>query len=287
MGLTLGINTFALSTVTDLNQATQKLGKTMERLSSGLRIATASDDPAGLAIADSLRTDARIASVAIKNVNDGLSIISVADAGLEQISTSLTRMSELAEQSANGVYTNSQRSAMSSEFLALGSEIERIAVTTTFNGINLLSNSSNITLQVGLGAGPNNQIFMGSVVSTLTSLGLATSDSSALKYSIIANGTDVFSQSAAQNALDAVQSAISHISAFRGVVGASQSRLNIAVQAVTVARENFIAAESRIRDVDVAEEVAEMTRLKVLQQAGTAVLAQANEIPQTVMSLLG
>lgn len=284
MPVSYASNRDSLHSQTQLAKTTDALSRTFERLSSGLRINHASDDAAGLAIADGLRADSMVAAVAIRNANDGISMVSLADAGLNEIGTILTRMAELANQSSNGVYTNAQRSALASEFLTLGSEIDRIASTTTFNSINLLSNSSNITLQVGLASGSTSQITVSGVAGTLQSLGLG-SGSGALTYSIIGTSTTL-SQSAALNALSAVNSAINTLGSTRGVVGAAQSRLESAVAFLQVARENFVAAESRIRDADVAQEVAEMTRLQVLQQATTAVLAQANLQPQIALALL-
>jgi flagellin len=283
--ISVASNIDSLRIQTDLARTGDALSKTFARLSSGLRINSASDDPAGLALADSLRADSKVATVAIRNANDGLSIAAVADAALGEIGNVLTRMLELATQSANGVYTNAQRSALSSEFLALGSEIDRIAKTTTFNQINLLSNSSSITLQVGLDSTANSRIIMQSVLGTLDILGLAASGSSALSFSIIST-TSTASQLAATNALSAVQTAINNVSSIRGTVGATESRLTHAVSFLTIARENFIAAESRIRDADVASDVAEMVRLQVLRQAETAVLAQANQNPSVVLALL-
>jgi flagellin len=257
-----------------------------QRLSSGLRINTPADDPAGLQLADSLRSDTKVASVAIRNANDGLSLTAIADSALGEIGNMLNRMAELATQSANGVYSTSQRSALSSEFVALGSEIDRISKTTSFNSITLLSNSSSITLQVGLRGDTNSQITLNAVNGTLAALGLAQTGSSSLTFSIIAT-TSTASQLAAQNALSAVQLAIGSLTTTRGSLGAAESRLNTAISYLTVARENFVAAESRIRDIDVAEETARMVRLQVLQQAATAVLAQANQQPSTVLKLLG
>jgi flagellin len=176
-------------------------------------------------------------------------------------------------------------SALSLEFVALGSEIDRIAKVTNFNNITLLSNSSAVTLQVGLNSQATGQITMQSVLATLDSLGLAASGSSALSYSLLGI-TTVQAQSAALLALDAINSAITSLTFRRGVIGASESRLTYAIDFLSTARENFLAAESRIRDADVAQEVANMVRLQVLQQAGTAVLAQANQQPQIALSLL-
>lgn len=280
----LGANTSSLRAQTNLSLTTSKLASTFERLSSGLRITKPSDDAAGLAIADSLKADARIASVAIRNANDGVSIIAITDSALDSIASILTRMAELASQSANGTYSTSQRSALATEFLALSSEVDRIAVSTEFNDIKLLSNSQAITLQVGLNGTNNSQIQIRSIVGTLAGIGLATGGT--LTYSIQAS-TDDASISAARNAVDAVSSAISQVSLLRGIVGGAESRLSVAIANLQVARENFVAAESRIRDVDVATEAAELVRLQILQQAGTAVLAQANIQPELVLKLLG
>lgn len=285
MAITAASNIDALNVQNQISRTSQDLSKTFERLSSGLRINDASDDPAGLQMADNLRANARVANMAIRNANDGISLASIADAALGAISDVLNRMVELAAQSANGVYTNDQRSALSSEFIALGSEIERIAGSTTYNDIKILSNSQNISLQVGLNNSANSVIIMNSVLGTLSSMGLAANGSSSLSFSIIAT-TSTASQLAATNALSAVNNAINVVSAARGLVGAAESRLNTAVNFLTNLRDNYSAAESQIRDVDVAQEVANMVRLQVLQQSQTAVLAQVNLEPQRVLDLL-
>jgi flagellin len=286
MGLSLYANRDSLNAQTSLSRTTAALSKTFERLSSGLRINSASDDPAGLALADVLRAQTRVAGAAIRNANDGLSLSYVADSALSEVSNILTRMLELATQSANGVYTNTQRSALSSEFLALGSEIDRIAKTATFNGLYLLSNSQNVTLQVGLDSSANSQITIQGVQGTLSALGLSSAPGgSILTYSII-DTTTVGAQNAAANALSAVNAAVNSLGIFRGTVGAAQSRLTSAINYLTVARENYAAAESKIRDADIAEDVANMVRLQVLQQSGLAVLAQANQQPGMVLKLL-
>jgi flagellin len=286
MSLSLRTNIDSISAQTELSRTTSALSKTFERLSSGLRINSASDDPAGLALADKLNSDAVLANVAMRNANDGLSLTNVAESALDEINNMLSRMSELAEQSANGTYTNTQRSALSSEFLALGSEIERISGTTTFNSMTLLSNSRDITLQVGFDSSVNSRITISGVRSTLDSLGLAASGSSRLTFSIITISTEG-SQDASANALSAVRNAISSLGSTRGTLGAVESRLTHAISSLEVARENYMAAESRIRDADIAQETADMVRLQVLQQAGVAVLAQANLQPETVLKLLG
>ena len=286
MAVTLGNNIASLQAQRRLGIATDQLGRTFERLSSGQRINKASDDAAGLAIADSLRVEQRIGIVAIRNANDGISSIAVADSALGEIGNVLSRLAELAEQSANGVYSNSQRSALQNEFTSLASEIERIASTTVFNGVALISGGATTTLQVGFSSASTSQIQFSGVQGTLAALGLATTGSSALNYSITAAGSDA-AQSASRFALDAVNSAITSLAVQRGNLGATEARLSVAIKNLSISRENFAAAESRIRDVDVASESAELTRLNILQQAGAAVLAQANQQPQLALSLIG
>ncbi|NBW40073.1 flagellin FliC [bacterium] len=286
MGITLGTNISSLQGQRRLALSTDALTRTYEKLSSGQRINKASDDAAGLAIADSLRADQRIASVAIRNANDGISTIAIADSALGEIGNVLSRLAELAEQSANGVYSNSQRSALQNEFTSLASEIERIASTTVFNGVALISGGATTTLQVGFSSASTSQIQFSGVQGTLAALGLATTGSSALNYSITAAGSDA-AQSASRFALDAVNSAITSLAVQRGNLGATEARLSVAIKNLSISRENFAAAESRIRDVDVASESAELTRLNILQQAGAAVLAQANQQPQLALSLIG
>jgi flagellin len=285
MVFSLRTNTNSLTVQTELNKTTNALSEKYQRLASGLRINSAKDDPAGLALADALRADAKLATVAMNNINDGISLTEMADAALGEISNILSRMSELSNQSANGVYTMTQRSALQIEFSALGSEIERIAQTTTYNNISLLSNSSQITLQVGFNSNANSQITLTNILGTLSSLGLSGAGSSTLTYSIIAT-TSVGAQAAASTALTAVRSAMNLVTASRGTLGAAESRLSYAISNLSSAREVLNTAESRIRDADIAQEVAELVRLQVIQQAGTAILAQANQTPATVLSLV-
>ncbi len=283
MAITINTNIASLNAQRRLGQSSADLRQTFEKLSSGLRIVRAKDDAAGLAIADSLRADSRIASVAIRNANDGISLISISDGALNEIGNVLQRMGELAEQSANGTLSGTQRSALQNEFSSLGSEITRIARTTSFNGIQLLSGGSSVSLQVGFDSGANSQISFTGTQGTLQSLGLGTA-SEVLTFSLNAAGSG--GQGAALSALDAVKTAISSLTTSRGTLGAAESRLNVAINNLQVARENFTAAESQIRDVDVAEEAAKLTRLNILQQAGAAILGQANQQPALALSLL-
>ena len=283
--VTIGTNLPSIAAQRRLQDVTSDLSGTFERLSSGLRITSAADDAAGLAIADQLRADSRIAAQAIRNANDGVSYVSIGDSALEEIGNVLTRMAELAEQSANGAITTNARSSLDSEFAALGSEIYRIARNTEFNGLNLLSGSSAVTLQVGLDSSSDSQITIQAVESTLISLGLGTTDTEALTYSL--NGVNITDAStAATTALTAVQNAIDLVSSKRGTFGAVESRLTYAVSNLQVQRENLVSAESQIRDADVAFEAANLVRQQVVQQAASTVLSQANQQPALALSLL-
>lgn len=286
MSINIRTNVPSLVSQRNLSASTARLTTSYERLSSGLRINRARDDAAGLAIAESLKADSRVASVAIRNASDGISIISIADQAIGQVANVLTRLAELAEQSANGIFSNTQRSALANEFTALMNEMERIALTTEFNGLNLLSGGSQVVFQVGFDGSQLSQVTYSGVAANLEALNLALPGSSVPRISIIA-GTELESQSASRQALDAIGDAITSITRNRGTLGATESRLEVTIANLQVARENFLAAESRIRDVDVAAEAAELTRLNILQQAGAAVLAQANAQPQLALQLLG
>ncbi len=285
MAITIGSNISSLQAQRRLANSSEALNSTFLKLSSGQRINKASDDAAGLAIADALKANIRVGQVAVRNANDGISSIAIADASLADIGDVLTRLAELAEQSANGTFSVTQRSALQNEFVALGSEVERIAVTTEFNGVKLLSGNSNLVLQVGFDSGSTSQIAFTGVQGTLASLGLAQQNNSALSFSL--NGINLSEgASASRIALDAVSRAVASLASTRGVLGAAESRLRVAISNLSISRENLSAAESRIRDVDVATEAAELTRLNILQQAGASVLAQANQSPSLALSLL-
>jgi flagellin len=284
MSISIGSNVTALQSQRRLDSTGGKLSDSFNKLSSGYRINSGSDDAAGLAIAESLRAQSRIAGQAIRNTNDGISTIAIADGALGEVGNILSRLAELASQAANGTLSTTQRSVVSNEFVALSSEIERIAAVTEFNGIKLLSGTSVVTIQVGTGSGITSQIAYTNQLATLQGIGLGVAGGS-LAYSI--NGaTDAAAATAARFALDAVYSAIYSVGASRGVLGGVESRLSTAIAKLGVAKETLTASESRIRDVDVAEEAANLTRLNILQQAGTAVLAQANQLPSLALQLL-
>jgi flagellin len=286
MSINIRTNVASLNAQRNLVRSTSGLTTAYERLSSGTRINRARDDAAGLAIAEALKAQGKVASVGVRNASDGISIINISDQALGEISNVLSRLSELAQQSANGVYSVTQRSALQNEFTALTSEIERIAYTTAFNGRLLLSSFEQTVFQVGFDGNSLSQVAYSGVQGTLASLGLAAPHSSVHSYSIIAT-TELESQSAARLALNAVNEAIASAARNRGTLGAAEARLAVTINNLQVMRENFLAAESRIRDTDVAAEAAELTRLNILQQAGVAILGQANQQPQLALQLLG
>ena len=261
-----------------------ELSSALNRLSSGQRINRPSDDAAGLSIGHTLRTDSAIASVAIRNVNDGLSAISTADTALNEIGNILLRMAELAENAANGVLNNTTRAPLQKEFLALSSEITRISRTTKFNGIQLLSASSSMSFQVGYNSHSTSQITMQGISATLSALGLGNA-SEQLMYSLNATGAQE-SQQAAMTTLQAVKHAIEAVSSRRGSMGAIESRLGTAVQHLSAQREQFASAASRILDADFAVEAARAVQANIKRNVTASILAQANQQPRIALSLL-
>jgi flagellin len=272
MALNIATNTASLTAQRHLADSTSILNRSIERLSSGLRINTAADDAAGLAIADRLRADVRIATQAIRNANDGISAVSIGEKALGKGGEILARLAELASQSSTGTVSDSQRSAIQEEFTALVSEIDRISNTTTFNGVNLLSAGTSVALQIGLDGTATSRLSFNTIDGSSSGIGLSS--------------ISVSTAESAQSALGQINAAIATVASRRGSLGSIQSRLNTAIANLQVARENFSAAESRIRDADVAEETANLTRTSILQQAGVSVLAQANQQPSLALSLL-
>jgi flagellin len=285
MAVTVGVNAGILRVAREVSASSEELNKSFVRLSSGQRITKASDDAAGLAVAESLRVKTRIAAVALRNANDGISAVSIADNALGQISSILQRQSELATQAANGTFSTTQRSVIAAEFENLASEVERIATVTAFNGVQLISGTGQVTLQVGLDTTSVSQLTIQNAAGTLQALGLAATGSSALTYSLSGTSTP-FSQSAAREALAAVTAAIDTLSSRRGTLGVLETRLNTTINSLAVQRENQSAAETRIRDLDVAEEAATLTRQTILQQVGASVYGQANQSPRIALALL-
>jgi len=285
LAISIRTNLAALRVQRQVSLATGKLRNSYEELSSGSRINNAADDSAGLAISMQLRAQARIATAGLRNANDGLSLVSISDSAFGAITNVLTRMAQLAEQSANGVIGQSRRSALQLEFSALGSEIQRIAVTTTFNGITVLSNNANIVLQVGYNSLSTSNITVNAVQGTLEGIRLASAGSNAMNYSVIADD-ELSSQAAARTALEAVIAAIDVVGANRGSLGADQGRLASSISGLQSSRENFEAADSKIRDVDFAQKTGEAIKLEILQNAGISILGQANQQPEVALKLL-
>jgi flagellin len=272
MGLRVNTNIASMTAQRNLASVTARLSGNFSRLSSGLRIASASDDAAGLGISERMRAQIRSFGVAGRNAQDGQSLAQTAEGAMQEVSNNLSRMRELAVQSANGTLNATDRATLDSEFQQLSSEIDRIATQTTFNGVNLLDGSTtSIDIQVGVNSGET--------------LSVTLADSTAATLGI--NGLDVTSVTNSNTALAAIDTAIDSISTNRGTLGATQNRMASAIASIATARENLAAAESRIRDVDVAQETADLTRNSILQQAAVSVLSQANTQPQLALSLLG
>jgi flagellin len=274
MGLRINTNVASLSAQRNLQKATNGLHGNFEHLSTGRRIARASDDAAGLAIATRLGAQIRSLDQAARNANDGISLVQAAEGSLDEISGVLTRARELAVQSANDTLSGSDKDALNNEFTALIRQVDQIARSTDFNGIDLLSSTSNvITLQVGSGTISGTD----TIDVTLTS---------ALAADLSIDTLDIGSTGDASGAIDALDAAIDIVSSERSSLGAVQNTLNGTISAVENRVENLASAKSRILDVDVASETAELTKHNILQQAALSVLAQANQQPQAVISLL-
>ncbi|MBI5432660.1 MAG: flagellin FliC [Planctomycetes bacterium] len=272
MGLRVNTNVAAMTAQRNLGAVTGRLQGNFARLSSGLRIATAADDAAGLGISERMRAQIRSFTVAGRNAQDGVSLAQTAEGALQETGNILTRMRELSVQAANGTLTSTDRATLDTEFQALVAEIDRISTQTTFNGVALLDGSSTgLAIQVGVNASE-----------TIT---VALQDSSASTLAI--STLDVTDVTNANSAIAAIDTAIDSVSQFRGDLGAAQNRLTSTIASITNTRENLSAAESRIRDVDVALETSDLTRNSILQQAAVSVLSQANVQPQLALSLLG
>jgi len=280
MALSINVNIASINAQRNLSTTQTALNKSLERLSSGLRINRAGDDAAGLAISENMRALIRGMNQAVRNANDGVSLIQTAEGALNETSNILIRMRELAEQGSTGTVGSTERGYIQDEFSKLSSEIDRIANATDFNGTKLLDGSLSaaanaLSFQIGVrNVAANDRISI--------TVGTATASALGLDSSIAAVST----QALAQSALSIIDSAIQSVSSLRGGLGAVQNRLQSTINNLQVAVENTSAAESRIRDVDVASETAALTRAQILTQAGTAILAQANQSPQSALSLL-
>jgi flagellin len=279
MAISIISNTSSLNAQRNLSKTTNALNSNFAKLSSGMRINTAGDDAAGLAISERMKSQIRSLSQAERNANDGSSLLQTAEGALNENSGILIRMRELSMQSANGTLGTSEKDALQTEFGQLTEELDRIAQVTEFNGKKLLDGSAGeISFQVGIGTGSNDTIKTTLETMTSKSYGADKVDLTALK---IGTGGDPTA------ALDAIDKAIASNSASRANIGATQNRLAVTVSNLQSASTNLSAANSRIRDVDVAEESAAMTKNNILSQAGISVLAQANQLPSMALKLLG
>lgn len=273
MPLIINNNAASVSAQRNLTVNTNLLQRSVERLSSGLRITRASDDAAGLGISETLRAHIRSINQATRNANDGISLTQIADGAAAVIGNLLSRLRELSSQSASGTIGVTERSYLDQEFVTLLSEIDRIATVTEFNGQALLSGASNsFEVFIGFKSGAGNSLTLALNDLDVTSIGLAS-----VNISTSAN---------AQSALSNIDSAISAIATARAEYGSVQNRFEAAISNLQITSESFTAAESRIRDADIAFETSQFTKNQVLVQSGIAVLAQANALPQQALALL-
>ena len=274
MGIRINTNIGAMNARRNLYNTTVNFNKSMEKLSSGLRINRAADDAAGLAISEGLKSDIRALEQASRNASDGISLVQVAEGALDEVSNIMLRMKELAEQSLNGTLSDTERGYLDAEYTALTDEIDRIAQSTEFNGVALLDGSAaaSVSIQVGIDTNAYDSIDIDITTNRdSATLGLATGIDSAAN---------------AATAMGQIDTAIETISSARSDFGAVQNRLESSIRNINNTAENLSAANSRIRDVDVASETSKLTSYQILQQAGVSVLAQANMTTGLAISLL-
>jgi flagellin len=274
MGLRINTNVSSLNAQRSLSRATEALNTSFRRLSTGQRVATAADDAAGLAISERLRARIRSTEQASRNAQDGISLVQTAEGAMQESNSMLVRMRELAVQANNGTMSTADRDTLNAEFNALITEIDRVAAATNFNTINLLDGTvASLTLQVGA-----------DTTAGVDTLNVSMTSATAVALGI--NALNIGSTGDASAAIAAIDTAINNISQGRGSLGAVQNRLQGLIANLQVSVENLSAAESRIRDVDVAAETAALTKHSIIQQAAISVLAQANTQPQSALALL-
>jgi flagellin len=277
----INTNVAALNSYRNLSNTQNDLSKSLEKLSSGLRINRAADDAAGLAISEGLRSQISGTKVATRNAQDGISVIQAAEGSLTEVHTILHRMRDLAVQGGNDSNNTESRAAVQKEADALSKELYRVTEGTNFNGIDLLKGGS-LTFQVGSGSTDNDSITI-NLADVATDVGtLASADGTAA-----GTGFVVTDNATSKTTIDAIDTAIEAVSTARADLGANQNRFESTIRSLSVSAENLTAAESRIRDTDMASEMVSYTRSNILSQAGTAMLAQANQSNQGVLQLLG
>ena len=271
MAIVVTNNIFSINAQRNMTKAQKGLGKSLEKLSSGFRVNRAGDDAAGLAISEKLRSNIRALGQASRNASDGVAMVQTAEGAMEEINNMLVRMKELANQAANGTLDSTERGYLNTEFSALKNEITRIADNTKYNDTKLLDGSLTLMVQIGVSSNANDRI----------TLSVGDVDTAALSLT----GT-VDTVTNARVALGQVGTAISTVSTRRSSLGSFQNRLESVMNNIDTSVENLSGAESRIRDVDIAAETANMTKYQILMQAGVSILAQANQTPQIALSLL-
>jgi len=278
MGFRIMTNTSSVTGQRHLRNTRRLLDQSLERLASGYRINKAGDDAAGLAISEKLRAKIRGLQVAQRNANDGISLAQVAEGGLNEIQNILVRMRELGVQSASDTIGPKERTYLDNEYQALKSEVDRIANGTDFNGTNLLDGTGG-TLDIQVNTGGENILGVDRI-----SYDASRADANTDKIGIA--DLSIADKEGAQKSLAKVDGALDYISALRGDLGAMQNRLISTINNIGISVENLSAANSRIKDVDIADESAELTRNNILMQAGTSVLAQSNQVPRMALDLL-
>ncbi len=280
MPMTINTNIASLNAQRNLNMSQGSLATSMQRLSSGLRVNSAKDDAAGLAIAERMNAQVRGMNVAVRNANDGISMAQTAEGALAQVGNSLQRMRELAVQSRNSTNSSSDKDSLNKEFAQLQSEITRVLGGTTFNGKHILgTDATSLTFQIGANTTADDTISVTTVNMTQDTTVTAITGTAA----VIDASADASAIGAVINAIDA---AIDNVNDTRATFGATQSRFDAIITNLQTSVENQSAARSRIMDADFASETANMSRAQVLQQAGTAMVAQANQLPNQVLKLL-
>jgi len=281
MPLTINTNIASLNAQRNLNMSQGSLATSMQRLSSGLRVNSAKDDAAGLAIAERMNAQVRGMNVAVRNANDGISMSQTAEGALSQVSNSLQRMRELAVQARNSTNSSSDKDSLNKEFAQLQAEISRVMGGTTFNGKHILgADATSLTFQIGANTTADDTITIATVDMTLdTTITAVTNSTTAVIDASATSG-------AIGTVIDNIDKALDSINDTRATFGATQSRFDAIITNLQVGVENQSAARSRIMDADFASETANMSRAQVLQQAGTAMVAQANQLPNQVLKLL-
>jgi flagellin len=280
MPQTINTNIVSLNAQRNLNSSQESLATSMQRLSSGLRVNSAKDDAAGLAIAERMDAQVRGMNVAIRNANDGISLSQVADGALAQVSDSLQRMRELALQSRNATNSASDKDSLNKEFAQLQSEIQRIIGGTTFNGKAILgADATTMTFQIGPNTSPEDTV----QIKTTNMNSDATISAVTVSTAVINSTANTTAIASVINNIDA---ALNTLNDQRATFGATESRFDSIISNLQDGVENQSAAKSRIMDADFAAETANLSRAQILQQAGTAMVAQANQLPQQVLKLL-